>query len=36
MYGLIIGGANRRVEVERLIKGVNLFVVMFGWLLDYM
>ncbi len=35
-HGLIIGGANRRAEAERLIKGVNLLVATPGRLLDHM
>ena len=35
-HGLIIGGANRRVEAEKLAKGVNLLVATPGRLLDHM
>jgi ATP-dependent RNA helicase DDX18/HAS1 len=35
-HGLIIGGANRRVEAEKLVKGVNLLVATPGRLLDHM
>jgi ATP-dependent RNA helicase DDX18/HAS1 len=35
-YGLVIGGANRRTEAERLIKGVNLLVSTPGRLLDHL
>ena len=35
-HGLIIGGANRRVEAEKLVKGVNLLVATPGRLLDNM
>ena len=34
--GLIIGGANRRNEAEKLIKGVNLLVSTPGRLLDHL
>ena len=34
--GLVMGGANRRTEVERLIKGVNLLVATPGRLLDHL
>ena len=34
-HGLIMGGANRRTEAERLIKGVNLIVATPGRLLDH-
>ena len=34
--GLIIGGANRRTEAERLVKGVNLLVATPGRLLDHL
>ena len=34
--GLIMGGANRRSEVERLVKGVNLIVATPGRLLDHL
>lgn len=35
-YGLIMGGANRRTEAERLAKGVNLIVATPGRLLDHL
>ena len=35
-HGLIIGGANRRAEAEKLVKGVNLLVATPGRLLDHM
>jgi ATP-dependent RNA helicase DDX18/HAS1 len=35
-HGLLIGGANRRTEAERLVKGVNLLVATPGRLLDHM
>ena len=35
-HGLIIGGANRRAEAEKIIKGVNLIVATPGRLLDHM
>lgn len=35
-YGLVIGGANRRTEAERLIKGVNILVSTPGRLLDHL
>ena len=35
-HGLIMGGANRRTEAERLIKGVNLIVATPGRLLDHL
>lgn len=35
-HGLVIGGANRRAEAERLVKGVNLLVATPGRLLDHM
>ena len=35
-HGLIIGGANRRAEAEKLVKGVNLLVSTPGRLLDHM
>ena len=34
--GLVMGGANRRGEAERLAKGVNLLVVTPGRLLDHL
>ena len=35
-YGLIMGGANRRTEAERLAKGVNLIIATPGRLLDHL
>jgi len=35
-YGLIMGGANRRTEAERLKKGVNIIVATPGRLLDHL
>ena len=35
-HGIIMGGANRRVEAERLEKGVNLLVATPGRLLDHL
>eukprot|EP00892_Ulva_mutabilis_P001905 jgi/Ulvmu1/11715/UM008_0126.1 len=35
-HGLVMGGANRRSEAERLIRGVNLLVATPGRLLDHM
>lgn len=35
-HGLIMGGANRRTEAERLVKGVNLIVATPGRLLDHL
>merc|ERR1719354_965058 len=35
-YGLIMGGANRRTEAERLVKGVNLIIATPGRLLDHL
>ncbi len=35
-HGLVIGGANRRTEVEKLVKGVNLLVSTPGRLLDHL
>ena len=35
-HGIIMGGANRRVEVEKLQKGVNLLVATPGRLLDHL
>ena len=34
--GLVMGGANRRAEAERLVKGVNLLVSTPGRLLDHL
>ncbi|KAI9671962.1 MAG: ATP-dependent RNA helicase [Caeruleum heppii] len=35
-YGIVIGGANRRAEAEKLTKGVNLLVATPGRLLDHL
>ncbi|CAL8467629.1 g7167 [Coccomyxa elongata] len=35
-HGLIMGGANRRTEAEKLVKGVNLVVATPGRLLDHL
>jgi len=35
-HGLVIGGANRRTEAERLVKGVSLLVATPGRLLDHL
>ena len=35
-YGLIMGGANRRTEADRLAKGVNLLIATPGRLLDHL
>lgn len=35
-HGIIMGGANRRVEAEKLAKGVNLLVATPGRLLDHL
>lgn len=35
-HGLIIGGANRRQEADKLVKGVNLLVATPGRLLDHL
>ncbi|KAL6807012.1 P-loop containing nucleoside triphosphate hydrolase protein [Trichoderma sp. SZMC 28013] len=35
-YGIVIGGANRRAEVEKLTKGVNLLIATPGRLLDHL
>mmetsp|Transcript_13569 Transcript_13569/g.39288 ORF Transcript_13569/g.39288 Transcript_13569/m.39288 type:complete len:722 (-) Transcript_13569:290-2455(-) len=35
-HGLVMGGANRRTEAERLVKGVNLLVSTPGRLLDHL
>lgn len=35
-YGLIMGGANRRTEAERLRKGVNIIIATPGRLLDHL
>eukprot|EP01044_Picomonas_judraskeda_P020122 COSAG03_NODE_4399_length_1566_cov_1.332652_1_plen_257_part_00 len=35
-HGIIMGGANRKVEADRLVKGVNLLIATPGRLLDHM
>lgn len=35
-YGIVIGGANRRAEAEKLVKGVNLVIATPGRLLDHL
>ena len=35
-HGIVMGGANRRTEAERLVKGVNLLVATPGRLLDHL
>ncbi|KAI9805663.1 MAG: ATP-dependent RNA helicase [Piccolia ochrophora] len=35
-YGIVIGGANRRAEAEKLMKGVNLIIATPGRLLDHL
>ena len=35
-FGLVIGGANRRTEAEKLTKGVNILVGTPGRLLDHL
>ncbi|KAG6304905.1 ATP-dependent RNA helicase [Claviceps purpurea] len=35
-YGIVIGGANRKAEVEKLSKGVNLLIATPGRLLDHL
>lgn len=35
-HGLVMGGANRRSEAEKLIKGVNMLVSTPGRLLDHL
>ena len=35
-YGILIGGANRRAEAEKLSKGINLIVATPGRLLDHL
>ena len=35
-FGIVIGGANRRAEAEKLVKGVNLIVATPGRLLDHL
>jgi len=34
--GIVIGGANRRAEAEKLVKGVNLIIATPGRLLDHL
>ena len=35
-HGIIMGGANRRTEVEKLEKGVNILIATPGRLLDHL
>ena len=35
-FGIVMGGANRKAEVEKLQKGVNLLVATPGRLLDHL
>ena len=35
-YGLVIGGANRKTEADRLVKGVNIVIATPGRLLDHL
>lgn len=35
-YGVVMGGANRRAEAEKLSKGVNLLIATPGRLLDHL
>ncbi|KAL3897924.1 MAG: hypothetical protein SGCHY_003084 [Lobulomycetales sp.] len=35
-YGIVMGGANRKAEVQKLVKGVNLLVATPGRLLDHL
>ena len=35
-FGIVIGGANRRAEVDKLVKGVNLIIATPGRLLDHL
>ena len=35
-HGIVMGGANRKVEAEKLAKGVNLLVATPGRLLDHL
>lgn len=35
-YGIVMGGANRKAEAEKLAKGVNLLVATPGRLLDHL
>lgn len=34
-FGIVMGGANRKAEADRLVKGVNLIVATPGRLLDH-
>lgn len=35
-FGIVMGGANRKAEVDKLVKGVNLLVATPGRLLDHL
>lgn len=35
-FGVLMGGANRKAEAEKLVKGVNLIVATPGRLLDHL
>ena len=35
-YGIVIGGASRRAEAEKLAKGVNMLIATPGRLLDHL
>lgn len=35
-HGIVMGGANRRAEAEKLTKGVNLLIATPGRLLDHL
>lgn len=35
-FGIVMGGANRRAEADKLVKGVNLVVATPGRLLDHL
>ena len=35
-FGIVMGGANRRAEADKLLKGVNLIVATPGRLLDHL
>lgn len=35
-FGIVMGGANRRAEADKLVKGVNLIVATPGRLLDHL
>ena len=35
-FGIVMGGANRKAEVEKLVKGVNLLIATPGRLLDHL